>query len=95
MILKYIKLPSKKCPGELIIMSKNDKNKDEKGIKEKKRFKKKSPDLVMMREDDLREVVTETITKLMAEDVLDMDDDGIIDLKEEVELKKKIKKKEK
>ena len=33
------------------------------------------------------------IRKLMAEDVLDMDDDGIIDLKEKVELKKKIKKK--
>ena len=74
-------------------MSKNDEGKTKEYNKEKKRFKKKSPDLVMMREDDLREVVTETVTKLMAEDVLDMDDDGIIDLKEEVELKKKIKKK--
>ena len=74
-------------------MSKNNEGKTIEDNKEKKRFKKKSPDLVMMREDDLREVVTETVTKLMAEDVLDMDDDGIIDLKEEVELKKKIKKK--
>ncbi len=75
-------------------MVKKEKNKTIVNDKEKEKFKTKSPDLVMMREDDLREVVTETVTKLMAEDVLDMDDNGIIDLKEEVELKKKIKKKD-
>lgn len=75
-------------------MAKDKTNKNKKKVEEKKKqFKKKAPDLVVMKEDDLREVVTETITKLMAEDVLDMDDDGIIDLKEEIELKKKKKKK--
>ena len=70
----------------------NSKNKD-KNRKDraeiKKKFKKTNPDFVVVKEDDLRELVTETVTKLMAEDVLDMDDDGIIDLKSEVELKKK------
>jgi hypothetical protein len=62
----------------------------------KKKVKNKdgSSEVVVMRSDDLREIVTETVTKLMAEDVLDMDEDGIIDLKKDVELKKKRKKKD-
>jgi hypothetical protein len=58
----------------------------------KKKLKDKSPAIVVAKSDDLAEVVTETVTKLLAEDVLDMDDEGIIDLKESVELKKKRKK---
>ena len=69
------------------------KNKSKDSKKEKRTPKSGKTDVLVMRSDDLREVVTETVTKLMAEDVLDMDDDGIIDLKEKVELKKKIKKK--
>jgi hypothetical protein len=79
-------------------MTKSEKNeKKEKKEKvdsiDKKKFKDSNPELVMVRSDDLRELVTETVTKLMAEDILDMDDDGIIDLKKEVELKKKVKQK--
>jgi hypothetical protein len=67
--------------------TKNKKNNEQK--KDKPKFKKDTPELVVFKEDDLRQLVTETVTKLMAEDVLDMDDNGIIDLKEEVEIKKK------
>ncbi len=56
------------------------------------KFKEVNPDIVLVKEDDLRELVTETVTKLMAEDVLDMDDEGRIGLKEDVELKKKVTK---
>jgi hypothetical protein len=77
---------------------KNDKSNNKKTGKQKKekpKLKKDIPELVVFKEDDLRQLVTETVTKLMAEDVLDMDDNGIIDLKEEVELKKKAAKRKK
>ena len=75
-------------------MVKNKTKKDKKKVNDrKKKFKKTTPDLLVVREDDLREVVTETVTKLLAEDVLDMDEDGVIDLKENVQEKKKSKKK--
>jgi hypothetical protein len=77
---------------------KNNKNDDKKTNEPKKgkaKLKKDTPELVIFKEDDLRQLVTETVTKLMAEDVLDMDDEGIIDLKEKVELKKKAAKRKK
>ncbi|WP_455393293.1 hypothetical protein [[Eubacterium] cellulosolvens] len=50
---------------------------------------KPKPDLVVAQSDDLREVVTETVTKLLAEDVLEMDEDGVIDVKRPDRKKKK------
>ncbi len=68
--------------GDHAFMSKK-KDKKTKNVtdKAKKKFKQKTPDLVVAKEDDLREIVTETVTKLLAEDVLEMDDEGKIDLK--------------
>ena len=75
-------------------MGKNKTKKDKKKTKDRKqKLKKPAPDVLVVREDDLRDVVTETVTKLLAEDVFDMDEDGVIDLKENVEVKKKSKKK--
>jgi hypothetical protein len=78
-------------------MTKN--TKDTSAEKDKKKRKKKVPedlpDVIEVSSDQLREAVTETVTKLMAEDVLGMDDEGVIDLKDTVEFKKKNKKKEK
>ena len=60
-------------------------NKNKKSKKDRTQAKKNinpdAPDLVIAKSDDLREVVTETVTKLLAEDVLEMDDDGVIDIK--------------
>jgi hypothetical protein len=68
--------------GDYTFMSKKKDKKTRKGTdKAKKKFKKKTPDLVVAKEDDLREIVTETVTKLLAEDVLEMDEEGKIDLK--------------
>jgi hypothetical protein len=75
--------------------TKTNKNEDDDSKKGKPKLKKDIPELVVFKEDDLRQLVTETVTKLMAEDVLDMDDNGIIDLKEKVELKKKAAKRKK
>ena len=55
----------------------------------KSKFKQKTPDLVVFRENDLREVVTETVTKLLAEDVLEIDEEGKIDVKRPDRSKKK------
>lgn len=60
---------------------KKDKNSLNKSKKGKKKLKKDIPEVVVAEEDDLREIVTETVTKLLAEDVLEMDADGKIDLK--------------
>jgi hypothetical protein len=59
---------------------------------DKEKFKEKNPELVEAGSDDLREIVTETVTKLLAEDVLEMDDKGKIDVKQPEFLKKKKKK---
>lgn len=63
--------------------------------KKKKDSKKPKTELVVARSDDLREIVTETVTKLLAEDVLEMDEDGIIDIKRAEKKKDKNKKKKK
>ena len=68
--------------GDSKIMSKKkDKDSLNKSKKGKKKLKKDMPDIVVAEEDDLREIVTETVTKLLAEDVLEMDSEGKIDLK--------------
>ena len=47
----------------------------------KKKKKQQSHEIITARSDDLREVVTETVTKLLADDVLELDEDGQIDIK--------------
>lgn len=80
--------------GDSKIMSKKkDKDSLNKSKKGKKKLKKDMPDVVVAEEDDLREIVTETVTKLLAEDVLEMDAEGKIDLKKPK--KDKTKKEEK
>ena len=64
--------------------------------KSKKKSKKDKTAIVVAGPDDLREIVTETVTKLLAEDVLEMDDSGKIDVKQsEILLKNKDKKSKK
>ena len=63
--------------------------------KKKKDSKKSKTELVVAQSDDLREIVTETVTKLLAEDVLEMDEDGVIDVKRSEKEKDKNKKKKK
>ena len=70
-------------------MSAPKEQKSAKKSKAKKKGKEPKPDLVVARSDDLREVVTETVTKLLAEDVLEMDEDGVIDVKRPEKPKKK------
>lgn len=72
-------------------MSAPKEQKSAKKSKAKKKVKEPKPDLVVAQSDDLREVVTETVTKLLAEDVLEMDEDGVIDVKRPEKLKKKKK----
>lgn len=59
----------------------------------KRKQKKKELELVVASSEDLAEVVTETVTKLLAEDVLKLEDDGTIDLKSNDEFIDKVKKK--
>jgi len=70
-------------------MTESKKKKSGKSTKSKKGKQSPQPDLVVARSDDLREVVTETVTKLLAEDVLEMDEDGVIDVKKPERFKKK------
>ena len=63
--------------------------------KKKKDIKKSKTELVVAQSDDLREIVTETVTKLLAEDVLEMDEDGVIDVKRSEKKRDKNKKKKK
>lgn len=58
-------------------------------------LKKNMPTLVIAGSGDLEEVVTETVTRLLGEDVLEMDDKGVIDIKKPDILKKKKKKDDK
>lgn len=53
-----------------------------------KKLKEGTPDIVVAHEADLSEVVTEVVTKLLAEDILEMKDDGIIDVKQKSRKKK-------
>ena len=70
----------------------NKEKKKSERSKELENLKQKSPSIVFARSDDLAEVVTETVTKLLAEDVLEMDDSGKIDVKKPDNLKAKDKK---
>lgn len=70
--------------------------KDSKQLKKsKKKSKKDKTEIVVASPDDLREIVTETVTKLLAEDVLEMDDSGKIDVKQPEILQKNQDKKSK
>ncbi len=64
-----------------------------KSEKTKKDSQDPAHDILVFKSNDLREVVTETVTKLLAEDVLVMDDEGLIDVKKTDEQKKKKKEK--
>jgi hypothetical protein len=55
----------------------------------KKELKEGTPDIVVAHEADLSEVVTEVVTKLLAEDILEMNDDRVIDVKQPSKKKKK------
>ena len=79
-------------------MAENKKKRDKKITKTQRSKKKKEPcesEIVMVRSDDLREIVTETVTKLLADDVLELNDDGTIDLKDAKNIEKYKKKRKK
>lgn len=68
--------------------SKKKESESTKRKKPKKELKEGTPDIVVAHETDLSEVVTEVVTKLLAEDVLEMNDDGVIDVKQKSRKKK-------
>jgi hypothetical protein len=78
------------------VMTEKKKSKKTSTKKGSSKQQKHKSDLVVAKSDDLREIVTETVTKLLAEDVLEMDEDGTIDIKQPglEEVKKKKKKKD-